>query len=91
MIFLFGLLRFCGTTGTVSKIHFKNLFVKYKLRCLLPSLEFFFLWLMPAGGKNDHNVYAKFRFDICTKSLSAMPRGVGKSANLETVLTETQG
>lgn len=46
---------------------------------------------MPAGGKNNHNVYAKFRFDICTKSLSAMPRGAGKSANLETVLTETQG
>lgn len=42
LIFWFGLLRFCGTTGTVSKIHFKNLFVKYKLRYLLLSLEFFF-------------------------------------------------
>lgn len=75
------------------------LFQKFILKtCLLntncdvyyPVLNFF-LWLMPAGGKNNHNVYAKFRFDICTKSLSAMPRGVGKSANLETVLTETQG
>lgn len=75
------------------------LFPKFTLRtCLLNTncdenypVLIFFLWFMSARDKNNHNVYAKFRFDICTKSLSAMPRGVRKSAKLELVLTETQG